>query len=120
MKKRAGKRINIGLYTEFGSSCTALTENISEGGIYVKIASTESTTNIRPGARMDLAIELPSGKLLNLSSKKVWSNKNTYNSLIKHIGVEIIKSRMNINISTIISGCRISGGNEPRFNFQGV
>lgn len=90
MKKRVGKRINIGLHTELGSSCMALTENISEGGIYVKIASTESTTNIRPGARVDLAIELPSGKLLNLSCKKVWSNKNTSNSLIEHIGVEII------------------------------
>ncbi|KPJ98399.1 MAG: hypothetical protein AMK71_11470 [Nitrospira bacterium SG8_35_4] len=90
MNKRVKKRINIGLDAAFGSSCMALTENISEGGIYVKIACTETAANIRPGAMVNLALELPSGKLLTLKCKKVWSNKNTSNSLIEHIGVEII------------------------------
>jgi len=90
VKKRVKKRINIGLDAEFGSSCTALTGNISEGGIYVKIACTESVSNIRPGERMNLALALPSGKLLNLTCKKVWSNKISPDSFIEHIGVEII------------------------------
>jgi len=82
--------MNIGLDAAFDACCMALTENISESGIYVKIACTETTATIRPGALMSLALELPSGKLLNLTCKKVWSNKNTRNSLIEHIGVEII------------------------------
>ena len=90
MKKRIGKRINIGLDAEFGSSCSALTENISEGGIYVKIAYTEPSGSIKPGTTLKLVIELPSGKLLDLNCKKIWSTKNTSNSLIEHIGVKII------------------------------
>ena len=90
MNKRVGKRINIGLDAEFDSNCSALTENISENGIYVKIARTESTTPMRPGATVNLALKLPSGKLLTLTCKKVWSNRITSNSFIEHIGVEII------------------------------
>jgi hypothetical protein len=90
VKKRVGKRINIGLDAEFDSSCMALTENISEGGIYVKIACTEPASIIKPGTQLKLIIELPSGKLLDLACKKIWSNRNTSNSLIEHIGVEII------------------------------
>jgi hypothetical protein len=90
VKKRAGKRINIGLNAALIAGCTALTENISEGGIYVKTACPESTADLRPGALLDLAIELPSGKRLNLSCKKVWSHKSTTNGKIEHLGVEII------------------------------
>jgi hypothetical protein len=90
VKKRTGKRINIGLDAAISTGCMALTENISEGGIYVKVACSEFTASLRPGTMMDLAIELPSGKLLNLSCKKVWSYKNMSNNLIEHVGVEII------------------------------
>jgi len=88
--KRIGKRIPIGLDAAFDSSCMALTENISETGIYIKMACTEPASAIEPGTMVSMVIELPSGKMLNLNCRNIWSSKNSSNSLIEHMGFEII------------------------------
>jgi hypothetical protein len=90
VKKRVGKRLHFGLDAQFGSGCMAFTENISEYGIYVKIACTEPTTHIKLGTMVNLIVQLPSGQLLELMCKKIWSNKNTPSSLIEHIGIQLI------------------------------
>lgn len=87
MNKRGGKRINIRLEVLVGSRCTALTKNISESGIYVKSSCIES---VKPGAEVSMVIKLPSGKSVNLACKKIWSNTNTANGFIEHVGLQIV------------------------------
>lgn len=91
--RRASQRIPIRIEAQFISnkaSYLALIKNISECGIYMKIPHTERIENFKPGTKVNLKFKLPSGQLLPLKCKEIWSIKKASNGLIKHIGLEII------------------------------
>jgi hypothetical protein len=91
--RRIYNRIYVGLEAEFfsiSSAHTAFIENISEYGMYAKVASDRNIDNNTPPSCINLRLQLPAGNSLKLNCKKVWSSKNTANSLIERIGIQII------------------------------
>ena len=93
MTRRICDRIYVGLEAElfsFSSSHTAFIENISEYGMYAKLASDNNLDNNSQHLCINLRLKLPSGNSLKLNCKRVWSYKNTANSLIERIGFQVI------------------------------
>lgn len=90
---RGYKRIPVALDAELVSSNVkypAFIENISEDGIYAKIAYTETSKNLSLETSIHLIFRVHSGEMLNLMCRKKWTERNTSNSLVERIGVEII------------------------------
>lgn len=93
MLSRVSKRIPVALDAElltYHGSYAAFIGNISEDGIYAKVAYTKNDNNLNFDTYLNLELKTPSGQELNLNCKKVWSSKNTSNSLIEQVGVKII------------------------------
>jgi len=91
--RRICDRIYVGLEAElfsYSSAHTAFIENISEYGMYAKVASDNNIDIDNPHLRINLRLQLPSGNSLRLNCIKIWSNKNTASSLIERIGFQII------------------------------
>ena len=93
MSDRIFKRIPVNIEAEiisYSGSYPAYIRNVSEHGIHVKVAEMEPVSFSKPDTKVDLKFRLPSGTTINLYCRKKWSNKNTANSFIENIGIEII------------------------------
>ncbi|MHA2101697.1 MAG: hypothetical protein ACW99A_23870, partial [Candidatus Kariarchaeaceae archaeon] len=53
--------------------------------------------NYIPDTTVNLKFKLPSGQFLHLDCKIIWSNKNVSESLIEHIGLEVINPPQEYN-----------------------
>lgn len=93
MTERLFKRVPVNIEAEiFASreSYPAFIINISQYGVHVKVAKIEPGYYPKSEADIDLKFQLPSGETVNLYCMKKWTCKNTSNSIIENIGVEII------------------------------
>ncbi len=93
LNKRRSKRQMISLITEFVSdniSYTGLIENISEEGMFMRVSPSNNGISLSPGARLELHIKLPSGKLLSSHCNVIWSYKTPPHGLINTAGMEVI------------------------------
>jgi NADH dehydrogenase FAD-containing subunit len=69
----------------------ATIENFSENGIKV---ITDTAVDILPDETIDLEFEIPSGEVLSLHCKVIWSSKISSESLLKDIGLEITENSL--------------------------
>jgi len=94
MVDRIRKRIPVLLDGEFVSHsghCTAIINNISENGIYVKTPLNERGKNSQlESNNLFLILPLPTGDFVRLNCTKKWSYQISPGSMIEHIGIEII------------------------------
>ena len=67
----------------------ATIENFSENGIKV---ITDIAVDFLPDETIDLEFEIPSGEVLNLYCKVIWSSKISSESLIQDVGLEITEN----------------------------
>ncbi len=90
--KRRSKRQMVSLITRFASnnsSYTALIENISEEGIFMRVSPSSNGLNLTPGSKLKLLIKLPSGEFLSSQCNVIWSYKTPPHGLINSAGMEI-------------------------------
>jgi len=93
MEKRSLKRKIVTLKAEIvscGKSYAGFIENISEDGIYMITAPTETEISFLTGTTLGLKFQLPSGGTQNLHCKVMWSYKTPPHGLTHSIGMEII------------------------------
>ena len=94
MEGRIRKRIHVLLDGELISrsgNCSAIINNLSENGIYVKIPISEREKNYPLDLKLFfLKLQLPTGDIVNLNCNKKWSYQISPGSLIEHIGIEVI------------------------------
>ncbi|RJR15591.1 MAG: PilZ domain-containing protein [Nitrospiraceae bacterium] len=93
MSDRVFRRVPVNIEAEIiscRSSYPAFIRNVSEYGILVKVANIEPAKISNCEIELDLKFQLPSGETVNLFGRKKWAYKNTSNSFIENIGVEII------------------------------
>lgn len=98
MEKRRSKRIIVTLEAELVLNDTAykgFVENLSEDGIYVVTSPTKTNVNFNPGDVIGLKFRLPSGEILDMHCKVVWSYKTPPHGLTNSIGMEIINPPQN-------------------------
>ncbi len=95
-EKRRSNRKNVNIkgeiiLDELRSSVTI--ENVSENGIYVKILSEDplsSSVRFTPGMELGIHFQSPSGEMLKLQCKVIWSYKAEPHGLTERIGMEVI------------------------------
>ena len=94
MDGRISKRISVILDGEIISHsrhCSAIVNNISENGIFVKIPLKEREKKQSLDLNFfSLKLQLPTGDLVSLNCIKKWSYQHSSGSLIEHIGIEVI------------------------------
>jgi hypothetical protein len=93
MERRSSKRISLGLEAEITSDnirYAAFIRNISEYGLNAIITPFHSSFDIPSGKEKNLKCELPSGKQLCLTCKKIWSQAVSTGGSSKKIGAAII------------------------------
>ncbi len=93
MTDRVFRRILVNIEAEiisYRESYTAFIMNISEYGVHVKVAIIEPAQYPKSETDVDLKFQLPSGETINLYCRKKWAYKNTPNSFIENVGIEII------------------------------
>ncbi len=93
LNKRRSKRQMVSLITRFASnnsSYTALIENISEEGIFMRVSPSSNGLNLTPGSKLELQIKLPSGEFLSSHCNIVWSYKNPPYRVINSAGMKIM------------------------------
>jgi hypothetical protein len=91
--RRIYNRIDVGLEAElfsFSSTHTAFIENISEYGLYAKVARDRNVVSDNQHSCINLKLQLQSGNFFNLKCNRIWSCKNTAHSLIERMGFQII------------------------------
>jgi hypothetical protein len=64
-------------------------ENFADNGIKVRTEPTGTDINFLPDAIVDLEFEIPTGEMLNVNCKLIWSSKISSDSLIQDIGLKI-------------------------------
>jgi hypothetical protein len=64
-------------------------ENFSANGMKVRTEHTNSDVNFLPDEIIDLEFQIPSGEMLNLNCKLIWSSKMSSDSLIHDMGLKI-------------------------------
>ncbi len=93
LNKRRSKRQMVSLITRFASnnsSYTALIENISEEGIFMRVSPSSNGLTLTPGSKLKLLIKLPSGEFLSSQCNVIWSYKTPPHGLINSAGMEIM------------------------------
>ncbi len=93
MTRRLCDRVFVGLEGElfsYSSIHTAFIENISEYGVYAKVASDNNIDSSNSQKYINLKLQHPSGNYMKLKCMKIWSFKNTASSLIERIGFQVI------------------------------
>ena len=95
-EKRRSKRKNVNINGEIildELTCAGHIENVSENGIYVKISSEDplsSSVRFTPGMELRIHFQSPSGEMLKLQCKVIWSYKAEPHGLTERIGMEVI------------------------------
>lgn len=93
MEKRRYKRKTFHLSAERISGDTTFAvfiENLSEDGIYMITAPSDSQINIKPQEMINIKLKLSAGEILNLKCKAIWSYKTQTGGLTCNVGMEII------------------------------
>lgn len=93
MKKRVNRRVPVALECELVSGDVhypAFIENISQDGLFIRIAYINEKINIAPGEQLKLKIRITSGEIVNVYCSEVWSEKNAPSSQIQISGMKII------------------------------
>ena len=93
MLQRAHKRFPFGFRAElvaYNVTYEAFVENISENGMNLKIVQISSDYNFEYISDVALKIHPTFGRRIDLNGRKKWSSKNSPNSVIESIGIEII------------------------------
>jgi len=93
MEKRRSKRIIVTLEAELvlnDMTYKGFIENLSENGVYVVTKPTKTNANFNPGEAIGLKFHLPSGEIVDMNCKIIWSYKTPPHGLTNSIGVEII------------------------------
>ena len=93
MFQRSQKRLPFGFRAEliaFNVTYEAFVENISENGMNLKIVQISSDHNFEYISDVALKIHPAFGERIDLNGRKKWSSKNSPNSVIESIGIEII------------------------------
>jgi hypothetical protein len=96
MEKRCFKRKPVSLDAELisnGTSYPGFIESISEHGLHVIAASKKSVTSFIPETIINIKIQSPSGKKVNLNCEIRWVhiNKTPIHGLTYRMGSEILK-----------------------------
>jgi hypothetical protein len=93
MPDRVSMRVPVNIEAEiisYSVSYPAIIRNISEYGIHAKIANNEALIFSKSETVVDLKFRLPSGDTISLFCRKKWAFKNSSNSYIENVGIEII------------------------------
>jgi hypothetical protein len=95
MEQRAFQRIAVSIESDLISSDTSflvVIKNISENGLCLNIISSHIKTSIHfsPETKIRLKFQLPSGEMLYLDCRVIWSYQISTPVVIKKVGVEII------------------------------
>jgi hypothetical protein len=96
-EKRAYKRIaaNLeGVLLTDNISYVAFIRNLSEHGLNTIITPLKTSVNFTLKEKIDLKLNIPSGKTINLLCRKRWSHDISLSRLTKNIGVEIIEPHL--------------------------
>lgn len=91
--RRSHKRLPFGFRAEliaFDVTYEAFVENISENGMNLKIIQITSDHTFDYVSDVLLKLHPEFGKRIHLNGRKKWSSKNTPNSVIESIGIELI------------------------------
>ncbi|MHA2474898.1 MAG: PilZ domain-containing protein [Promethearchaeota archaeon] len=64
-------------------------DDFSANGMKVRTEQTNTDVNFLPDKIVDLEFEIPSGEILNLNCKLIWSSKMSSDSLIQDIGLKL-------------------------------
>jgi hypothetical protein len=64
-------------------------ENFADNGMKVRTEPTDTEVNFLPDEIVDVEFETPSGEILNLNCRLIWSSKMSSESLIQDIGLKI-------------------------------
>jgi hypothetical protein len=102
MKKRRSKRIVIGLKAEIisgGISCEGVIDNLSEDGIFVITAPSKTEMDFTSGTILEVNFQFMSEETLHLKCKVKWSHKTPPHHLTHRIGMEIIESPWDMNVT---------------------
>lgn len=96
MERRHEKRIIFNLKAELisnGKSYEVFIDNLSENGIYVTTAPTETAIDFITGTILELKLPLPSGEALNLHCEVRWlySYKLRSFRIVNNMGLQIIE-----------------------------
>lgn len=94
MDKRYVKRIVVSIKGELvvgANSYTGNIENVSDKGVFINVASTDTAVDFVPGTTPELRFQLPSGETLNLKCEIRWLHtyKTDY-GLTNSMGMEIM------------------------------
>jgi hypothetical protein len=95
-ERRRSQRKNVRIEAEIISednTYSAIIENISEHGLCLETSSDDllgTSTRFHPGAEFDIKFQPPSGDMLTIRCKIIWSYKVAPHGLVKKIGMEVI------------------------------
>jgi hypothetical protein len=95
MEKRRYKRKTFHLSAERISgdkTFAVFIENLSENGIYMITAPSDSPINFTPRETINIKLKFSSGEVLNLKCKEIWSYKTHPSGLTCNVGMEIIEA----------------------------
>jgi hypothetical protein len=93
-EKRTYKRITAnleGVLLNDNISYVAFIRNFSEHGLNTIVTPLKTSVNFILQEKIDLKLNIPSGKTINLHCRKRWSHDISLSRLTKNIGVEIIE-----------------------------
>lgn len=96
MERRNSKRKRVKIEAELVSeyiNCRGLIENLSERGISLETDSTDilsQSTRFTPGTKLQVKFQTPSGELITLNCKVIWSFKTAPHGLRKKVGMEVV------------------------------
>jgi hypothetical protein len=93
MERRRFRRKIVSLKAELisgGVSYLGVIENLSEEGIYMRIAPTKNAIDFVPGTKVELRFQPSSEETLNLPCSVKWAYKTPPHGLTTSIGMEII------------------------------
>lgn len=95
MDIRRKKRLLVSLDAEIvhaGTTYKGFIGNLSEEGVYMRVASSNSSIYFDPGTEVELKFEVPSGETLNLPCRVTWSDRTIPGSVIQKLGMEVINA----------------------------
>jgi hypothetical protein len=93
MDNRLFKRNIVNIQAELicaDMRCASFIENLSEEGVYIVTAPTDTSLDFRPDAPAELRFELPEGNRHYLNCKIKWSYKTPPHGLTSSIGMKVI------------------------------
>jgi hypothetical protein len=70
----------------------AVIENFSQTGMKVRTVPLDRDIRLSPDEKINLEFEIPSGEVLNLHCRIIWTSKIAPDSSIHDIGLEIVES----------------------------